>query len=168
MKPFSIIIVAFAFTSFGIACKKNVSTSPVPINDTLIDTVDFREQYKGVFEVRIYSEGWTTGVFRNDTTYKTFLRVDYKKEDSMVWTYDHAPLGSVKLYYVPEITFYYPDDKVYYKLGIDKKGKIYKDLGSKVPVSFGGFVSKDSMDFVFGYISNHSGRLDTVRGHRIQ
>lgn len=165
MKPFSIIIVAIAFISFSIACKKNVSTPPLPINDTLIDTVDIREQYKGVFEVRIDSRDWITGSFRLDTIYTTSLRIDCNREDSMMGYYDFV---NKKPVIFPQITLYYPDDSVYYKLGVDKNGKIYNNWKASVPVFYGGFVDKDSMNFVFGFIGNHEGRLDTVRGHRIK
>lgn len=125
------------------------------------EPVDIREQYKGLFKVRI-AHHYSSFSFPPsvDTSYNTILRVDYAVSDSVAYS---------KSSVMPAISLYDTiSKKIYARLGVDATGKIYNQYNRLYSIYEGGFVGRDSINCYFGGEDNHSSEVDTLVGYRIK
>ncbi|WP_276132718.1 hypothetical protein [Polluticoccus soli] len=132
--------------------------------DQPLPTSDFREKYKGVFNIthrniqKYYDD--------RDTTYYYQVIVDYVVSDSIWYLLPREKNGGHNL---PAMRFRRAQDTSQYeKLGVDESGRIYRDPVDHDSENTGGFIGTDSLSHVSVIITARPIITDMMKGTRVQ
>lgn len=143
------------------SCKKN--EDPLPGNTTKT-TADFRDKYKGVFN--IHQSGSTTYNPQGAPSYTTY------NSNSGTLTISYAATDSVTVYWnpstpikMPAMSFVFGTGTTSILYAVDTAGRFYRN-SSPTGGDSGGFVGTDSIYQINYNTTGHSSSVDTMLGHR--
>lgn len=124
--------------------------------------VDIRSKYVGRYAMYVTeNSGRDTTIFK-DTAYNCIMLVSYTPHDSI--------FTAVNPYvYIPSLFFSIidADTTPFHELGIDSRGKLYRNYGSVYSYATGGFLSNDSVNVEIKWGGWHDHSTDSIRGHKI-
>ena len=155
------------------ACKK---TSNQVVDNTIpvtLPTKDFREDYTGYFLVNIGKHSsYHYNIYSHDTVYGVKVKMTYNIKDSSSYKSQGKIIATLPALTMMGIV----NDQFNDTLGrwgiVDSvKGKLIADMGSDgydTRSNEGGFITKDSINFTYRYVTPHVSNLYVVWGSRIK